>query len=554
MAEKTINQILKDAIADELLALFTFEDITPELLVIKFNLWTRYFFSSYFQSPDADFHKKIDLGNARAYLGELDSFTNLGFRGNSKTTRTKLFVSFVIANDLLRRKRYFKALSQDGGNSKQIVTDVYNSLIEPRVKLLYPAIFAKTETKREETMSSFTTATGIKLIADTVGAAQRGQIQEDARPDFIIFDDYETRTTISSSVVTKKIWDNMEEARNGLAVGGACIYLGNYISERGNVHKLVKKEGPRDLVINTPIWDENLNPTWSARYSKEAIESIKNKAEDFEGEYLGKPSAGGDILFDRIKIDSMPSRSPIREIGEFKIFKNYNPSHRYAAGADIAGGVGLDSSTSVFIDFDTIPAQVVATYHSNTIKPDIFGDELARQGDRFGQCLLAPENNKFDMCIGRLKQIYPLDKIFIQPRDSSKVQERQGQSSMTYGWNTNSATKPKMIFALAKAIEDGLLELNDPDLKEEIRSYTRNDLMDRDEDPRLVTRHFDLLVAAAIAWQMKDYVGAPSKGDNWTPPIEQPGEYEGVYIPPSAALGLGALFEEPPYEAREHEL
>jgi hypothetical protein len=28
--------------------------------------------------------------------------------------------------------------------------------------------------------------------------------------------------------------------------------------------------------------------------------------------------------------------------------------------------------------------------------------------------------------------------------------------------------------------------------------------MDKDEDPRLATRHYDLLVACAIAWQMKD--------------------------------------------------
>jgi hypothetical protein len=28
--------------------------------------------------------------------------------------------------------------------------------------------------------------------------------------------------------------------------------------------------------------------------------------------------------------------------------------------------------------------------------------------------------------------------------------------------------------------------------------------MDKIEDPRLTTRHFDLLIAASIAWQMKD--------------------------------------------------
>jgi hypothetical protein len=54
-------------------------------------------------------------------------------------------------------------------------------------------------------------------------------------------------------------------------------------------------------------------------------------------------------------------------------------------------------------------------------------------------------------------------------------------------------------------MEDGLLELSDPDLIAELRAYIRDDLMDRDEDVRLTTRHFDLLIACAIAWQMRSY-------------------------------------------------
>jgi len=42
-------------------------------------------------------------------------------------------------------------------------------------------------------------------------------------------------------------------------------------------------------------------------------------------------------------------------------------------------------------------------------------------------------------------------------------------------------------------------------------SYTRNDLIDRDPDPRDTTRHFDLVIALAIAWQMKDYVHVTPK-------------------------------------------
>ena len=65
-----------------------------------------------------------------------------------------------------------------------------------------------------------------------------------------------------------------------------------------------------------------------------------------------------------------------------------------------------------------------------------------------------------------------------------------------------------MFADLRKAVNDGLLLLNDTELINEAKSFTRNDLMDRQPDPRDVTvgtRHFDLLTACAIALQLKDY-------------------------------------------------
>jgi hypothetical protein len=58
---------------------------------------------------------------------------------------------------------------------------------------------------------------------------------------------------------------------------------------------------------------------------------------------------------------------------------------------------------------------------------------------------------------------------------------------------------------------DGLIDLNDKDLINEVKQYTRNDLIDRDEDIRLTTKHFDFVMALAIAWQMKDSAEASKK-------------------------------------------
>lgn len=498
----TLKDILNNGTPAEQKELFSFTvSEEKERIELKFNLWARKFFIKYFTSKDAPFHKEIDISNIEAYKGDLITFVDAAFRGASKTARTKLFIAFCICNDKNHFRKYIKVLSADGSNSKQIVTDIYNMLVNPQIRKLYPELFEKTNTKREKTMSSFTTATGVKLIADTVGTDQRGSIQDEARTDLIWFEDFENRTTLRSAKKTKAIWENMEEARTGLAINGSSIYTCNYISEQGNVHTLITKETTKKKVLIIPIL-KNGESTWPDRYSKEDIEQMKQDDDDFEGERLCQPSASKDILFDRETLDKMEVRQPIKEIAGFKIYKGYNPSHRYGSGHDVAGGVGLDSSTSVFINFDVIPAQVVGVFANNTIKPDVFGDEVSRESNIFGGCIAGIEkNNHGHATIARARQL-EVNQYQTQDKDT-KIKENP--KATEYGWHTNALTKPKMLFAFAKAVEDGLIALNDKNLIQECKSYTRNDLMDDENDPRLTTRHFDLLIAACIAWQMKDF-------------------------------------------------
>ena len=505
-----IYNILESDNVSDVRALFAFNNKTDiEEILKKFRIWSRWFFPDYFldqnEDPiqDAPFHKDFDVNTLKVYLGHQNDFLNAGFRGSSKTTRNKLLLAFCIANDESTTRKFIKILSSDGTNSKQFVTDIYNIFVADRLKVYYKEIFAKSIKKREETMSSFTTFKGVKVTSGTVGMEQRGDIQEDSRPDFILFTDFETRKTLRSAVITQAVWDNMEEARTGLSKNGGCVYECNYLSERGNVHKLISS---RKNVLITPIIADN-KPTWPSQYTLTDIERIKSVADDFAGEYLCQPSAGHDILFDRQCLERQIPKEPVKVLAGFKIFYEYNSAHRYCGGADVAGGVGLDHSTTVFIDVTQNPNRVVATFKNNRIKPDVFGDEIERQCALYGNPIFAPEaNNHGHATIGRLKQIY--DNIYL--REISDIKKEQIMAK-EYGWLTTPATKPKMLFELKKAIEDGHLDLTDPDIIAELKSYTRDDLMDKIIDPRLTTRHFDLLIACAIAWQMRKYADRVSK-------------------------------------------
>jgi len=498
---KEVKKILNEGKDEDVRQLFSFDTKDSwELIYKKFILWSRWFFPKFFESEDAPFHKDMDLGNIRAYLGHNRDFLNIAFRGSAKTTRTKLFVAFAIANDVGNKRKYIKVLSRDGDNSRQIVTDIYNLLIAPSVESLYPEIFEKTTEKREERMSSFTTATGIKVVSGSVGMDQRGDIQDEARPDFLWYEDIETRVSLASATITHKIWENMEEARTGLSKDGSWVCTANYISERGNVHKLVQKTDHKVII---PI-EENNKPTWS-RYTFDEILHMRKYEDDYEGEYLCKPSASRDVFVDREAIERQVKREPIDVIAGLKMFKRYNSMHRIGSGHDVGGGVGLDHSTSVFMDFTTNPNQVIATYKSNEIRPDEFAHEIAKQCKHFGKNYVGVEKN-YGSTIDILKTIYPTDKLHQTQRTGSKI---DFQNPLEYGWTTSAATKPNMMMDLAHAIESGLLDLNDEDLISEARGYTRGDLMDKEVDPRLTTRHFDLLIACAICWQMRNFVKEP---------------------------------------------
>ena len=505
-----IKEILKREIPEELKSLFSFDSTnTTEQIVVKFNLWARHFYPQYFKSKDADFHAEINLTNVKLYSihDELEQFINIAFRGAGKDVKTKLLIAFATLNDIEHTRRFYKVLSNDIDNAVQTVTDIYNMFVNPRLNKVYPEVFEKTVFKRAERQDVFTTATGIKIIADTVGVEQRGDNQEEARPDFIWYNDFETRKTLRSFVVTKAIWDNMEEARTGLEKGGVCLYTCNYISELGNVHKLVEKgDSSRRKILIIPIEDKEGNPTW-ARYTKEDIQHMRETDEDFDGERMCKPSASKDVMFDREKLDKMSVLSPIKVSAEFQIFRKFDPSHRYGSGHDVAGGVNLDSSASTFIDFSTVPAQVVGTFASNTISPESFGDEVYRESEMFGGNLVAIENNKFDQAILKAKQL----GCNLYRRTTSKDTKINPSDAKELGWNTNSLTKPTMVFDLVKAVNDGLLELNDVRLIAEAKTYSRNDLIDKETDPRNTTRHFDLLTSCAIAWQMRNHATVVTK-------------------------------------------
>lgn len=218
--------------------------------------------------------------------------------------------------------------------------------------------------------------------------------------------------------------------------------------------------------------------------------------------------SSGNKLFDQDVIAGLKFMNPVREEGDWKIFEEYIPSGFYAMGADVAEGVGQDSSTAVILRLDVMPIRVVATFKNKKIAPDQFALELAKYGSRYGRCIIAPEVNSIgNTTVTKLKEVYPNVYRDLDPRLNlqQKTRYTNNVKTLRYGWRTTATSKPFMMYAISDAINNGDIEVNDGVLIHEMRTYDREDLSQVRFDDKQ-TQHWDLLIALAIAYQMRTKV------------------------------------------------
>jgi hypothetical protein len=492
-----INSFLLNASDEEKLAFFSFGEESTDRVVFKFDRWARLFFPEYFKHPTAPFHHTMVTNYANSYLHNL-STVNLGFRGCAKTSLVKLFVAFAILNDQKSRKKYIKILTKDLRNSKKTVTDIYNMLVT--VKPLYGEIFiVDKETKQEETMSTFQIKSNdgqgnIQINAGTVGQQHRGHLQGANRPDFLIFDDVEDKESIRSIIITTGIIDRCDEALSGMATDGSYVVVGNYISKSGIIQWFLNKSVTR---LIQPILDDNEQSTWKEAFNEEVIKKCKENTNDWWGEYMQDPERSESSYFDLPKITEamQTARAPFKTMHGVKYWATPEPGHRYAIGADVGEGSGKDASTMVVMDFTT--NEVVATYINNTIPPNLFANELLRLGAEFNFCVIAPERNNNGVAVIENIREYPA----VYQELSSGLRSIRRTDRM--GWYTSKKSKPIMFDELRRDFNKGDVVVYDIDILKEMRSFSYGDITESEKS--LVTRHWDILTALAIANQMRKH-------------------------------------------------
>lgn len=486
---------------------FTLADSNEKILK-KFKYFSRSQYPRYFTSASAPYHDDMVLDYIDSYRGEANVL-EAAHRDAAKTSLIKLFATFVILNDKEQTRKYIKILSKDLANSKQMVTDIYNNIIE--VHYIYGDIFIdEGKIKREETQGSFTTKDQVKVRSGTVGQDQRGSLQDAYRPDWQIFEDIEDASSVSSQVKTEAIRLRIQEAIDGRARGSKYAVNCNYISEDANIQWLMDKESVRTRIM--PIaYDVNYGrdeegkeslltatPYWSV-FSFEDLQERYRDSLDWWGEFMCDPSRSVNKFFDIELINYQlqhVAKKPKKKVGNVSYWADYQPDQWYGMGSDHSMGIGEDSNTLVVFNYKT--GETVATHADNMVSPDLATYEYGRVGAEFGNCIWLPENNNKcgGIVISTIKEIkYP--NVY-----QKEITDNIGNViTKKLGWETNGKTKTTMLMDFRRDFNNGLIKILDARILKEMKAFANSDAADNTVG--LATKHFDLLISTAIAWQGK---------------------------------------------------
>ncbi len=498
-------------------------------------LFGQYYFSEFFTFESPDFHGDFCDDFIKLESGVLDEAAWIAFAESAKTSWAKIGVIHAIC---YKKKRYINWDSYDSANSENALFDIANFLVtNPKLIADFGMLYTrkqKRDNEEEQKMKrigNFITTNGVKCEAFSTQESTRGRIFKTIRPDMYVFDDFENSKTKLSYPVTQKVIDHINEAKRGLGPEGSILYLGNLISDDGSVNHIMEAVGanPKGIVRNIPVVDAKRNIAWPDKYvrtNKEATAinsgiadkykrkvSLEAKREFlgdkvFETEMMNNPANSGDYFFNRkfVKDKMDKAIDPIKRIGNLKIWSEFNSKYRFGAGADTSEGKGLDSSAQTIINFTKVPAIVAATYDTNTLGPNLFAMDVKKNCELFGECILGVEKNGIgyatiatllEIGYANLYQREVLNKI------SNKVMRE-------FGFLMTAGIKYGLFSEFKTSFEDGELEIQDYDLLNEMYHFRLQDLSSMKMEEGM-TRHYDKLMSAVIAWEMRKHSLASSE-------------------------------------------
>jgi len=201
-----------------------------------------------------------------------------------------------------------------------------------------------------------------------------------------------------------------------------------------------------------------------------------------------------------------------QEQQKIRQYRDLEPGEFLVVGADTAAG-GPDFCAAQFLSTGKLDVPLV--YHSNVLATEMTPDMvkiLNRIYDITGvRPVVAYERNNggvFEM--ERLSRLNKEQKYQVYHMIKYGSNRRRKITSKL-GWDTNSATRPKMLTDLKEAIDARLFHIYDKKTIEELFSFITVQTSTQWRAQAETNAHDDLLMSLAISWQLYHTESKPER-------------------------------------------
>lgn len=214
----------------------------------------------------------------------------------------------------------------------------------------------------------------------------------------------------------------------------------------------------------------------------------------------------GANVFSTEKLDKLIPRSYLKRMqwdphskmfddhreGSLEIYDYPNHNESYVIAADVALGVGQDSSASVVLNTNH---EVVALYRNNRIDPSLYGEFLFYLGRYFNNSLLCVESNS--MGIATLQKLDSMDYVNLYRQ--TKIANVSNDDGTRLGFRTTSASKPAIIGNLKNLIDNEDVMVPSNIMIQELKEYIATDSGKTEAAPGC---YDDTVIALAMACEV----------------------------------------------------
>lgn len=270
--------------------------------------WFEFFFPHYAKVPSAGFHKKM----AKIIIENpvCDLLAEI-YRSGAKSVHLDLGIPlFLYVKDELK---FMLLFGQTDKKAKKLISDIQSELQYNRRFIHYYGYKFKFGDWAD---GDFTTTDGAKFMTSTPGQSPRGLREGNTRPDYIVFDDVDTRQRVNNEELSRKLFEFAWEDAKGTFDEGSPFR--RFIVANNNFHKntlinMMKEEfavinkrlkqndipstffvititAVKDLNSFEPAWPEKTNAAyWKKKY-------ISTPVNSFLREYMHKHITEGKIF------------------------------------------------------------------------------------------------------------------------------------------------------------------------------------------------------------------------------------------------------------------